>query len=331
MRTRTIPVLALLLAGGLGASGCAHDEHGPDSGGGHAPGATHGAPAHDGDAEGEGHEEQRIVRLAGEGIEEFGIEILTAGPAVIESRIELPGEVLPNADRLAHLVPRFDGIVTEVRANLGEEVERGQVLALVESDQSLAPFEVRTLIAGTVIDKHITLGEAVSRDRDVFVVADLSSVWIDLTVYQGDLGRVNPGLKARLFLGHDPTGDMGTITYVTPVVDEVTRTATARLELPNDAGRWRPGMFVTAEVVVDEIEVPLAVPRSAIHTIEDDTVVFVQTHDGFRPQPVRLGRSGGSQVEIRSGLSSGERYVGRGGFVLKAELGKAAFGDGHGH
>ena len=97
-------------------------------------------------------------------------------------RINLPGEIHPNDDRLAHLVPRYDGIVTEVRARGGGPGEKDQVLAIIESDQSLAPYPLKTSIAGTVIEKHITMGEAASRDRAPFVVADLSTVWLDLYV-----------------------------------------------------------------------------------------------------------------------------------------------------
>jgi cobalt-zinc-cadmium efflux system membrane fusion protein len=90
-------------------------------------------------------------------------------------------------------------------------------------------------------------------------------------------------------------------------------------------------MFVTGRVLVESTEVPVAVPPTALHTINEETVVFVQTDEGFKPQPVELGRAGETHVEILSGLSPGEPYVSRGGFTLKAELGKEAFGDGHAH
>lgn len=321
--------IALLLAAGLVAASAQpppdHDDHGDH--GDHEGHEDHGD--HDGNAPaGDGHE---VVRLGAREIEEFGIELAAAGPDTIDAWVALPGEVRPNADRLAHIVPRFSGIVTEVRANVGDRVREGQVLAIVESDESLAPFEVRTLIGGTVIGKHISLGEAVSRDRDTFVIADLSTVWADLTVYPRDLAHVRVGAPVHLYLGHEPAGTVERIRYVTPVVDEVTRTATARLELPNPDGAWRPGMFVTGRVLADRRVVPVAVPRTALHTHESRPVVFVEQDGAFRPRPVRLGREGADRVEIAEGLSAGERYVIRGGFTLKAELGKESFGDGHAH
>ena len=278
-----------------------------------------------------GAAEHELIRFSPEELDEFGITTATAGQGIIERYLELAGEVQPNADLLAHIVPRYSGIVTEVRAAIGDYLKQGQVLAIVESDESLAPFEVTTLISGTIIDKHVALGEAVSREREIFVIADLSSVWIDLMVYQNDLDTITTGRKATIYVGHDATRDGGIISYVTPIVDEQTRTATARVVLSNEKHYWRPGMFVTAKVLIESVRVPLSVPRSAINILEEETVVFVDTGEGFRPQAVTLGRGSKSHVEILSGLSVGDRYVDHGGFTLKAELGKEALGDDHGH
>jgi len=278
------------------------------------------------------HEEPaEIVRLSPEELAEFGIEVTTAGPGTVERHLSLPGEVQPNADQLAHIVPRYSGIVVEVRAKIGDVVSKGQVLAIIESDESLNTYELKTLIAGTVIDKHITLGEAVSRDGVTFVIADLSSVWVDLTVYQRDLARVMVGQTAVIQTAHSNTNHTGSISYVTPVVDEATRTATARVVLPNRESAWRPGMFVTAMVLVERASVPVAVPRTALHTFEGQTVVFLATDEGFTPRSVELGLAGATHVEILAGLAPGERYVSAGGFTVKAELAKESFSGGHGH
>ncbi len=277
-----------------------------------------------------GHAEEGHIVLTPEEIVEFGIETAVAEPGLVEEFVYLPGEVHPNDDRLAHIVPRYSGIVTEVRAKLGDRVQKGDVLAVVESDEALAPYEIRTLIDGTVIEKHITLGEAASRERATFVIADLSTVWIDLTVYQRDIDRVRTGQTAFILTGHEPPDASGTISYVTPVMDEQTRTATARVVLPND-GRWLPGMFITGRVQVDAHRAPVAVPPAAIHRIDDRPVVFLRDGDGFRVREVVLGPRGVDRVEIAGGLAPGATYVVAGGFTLKAELEKGSFGDGHAH
>jgi cobalt-zinc-cadmium efflux system membrane fusion protein len=280
------------------------------------------------DSDEEHGEEERssLIQLTDTERQEFRIEVAEAGPGTVESVLSLPAEVRPNADRLAHIVPRYPGVVTEVRAHIGDRVEAGQVLAILESDESLASFELKTLISGTVIEKSITLGEAID-DRDVFVIADLSTVWIDITIFQHDIEDVRVGQRVELSTTSGRTHAQGAINYVTPIVDETTRTGTARVVLENRGGAWRPGAFVIAKVIVGSTEVPVAVPHTALHVLDQQTVVFVATEDGFRPTPVVVGREGTRAVELTSGLSPGEHYVRDGGFTLKAELGKAAFGD----
>lgn len=281
-------------------------------------------------AEPASHPEHGPVALSPDEIEEFGIEVGVAGPGEISTTISVPGEVRPNADRLAHIVPRFSGIVTAVDVAIGDRVDRGQRMAVIESDESLAGFDVLTMISGTVIEKHITLGEAVGRGGAAFVVADLSSVWVELTVYQRDLHEVRQGQPATILVGHE-RWDEGRIDYVTPVVSEQTRTATARVVLPNPEGRWFPGMFVTGRITVDRRPCAVTVLRTALHTLEDETVVFRETGEGFVPVPVRIGRTDEVRAEIVEGLAAGDRYVSGGGFTLKAELGKESFGSGHAH
>ncbi|MGD9548993.1 MAG: efflux RND transporter periplasmic adaptor subunit [Candidatus Krumholzibacteriia bacterium] len=291
------------------------------------------AQEHDDDHSGHEAEEEHAdtVILSDAEMQEFGIVESTAGPATIRQMLDLPGEIQANDTRLAHIVPRFSGIVTDVRAQIGDHVTPGQVLAVIESDESLSPFEMKTLIAGTIIEKHITLGEAVSRDHAAFVVADLSTVWADITVYQRDLPHVVTGHRVLIAGGHELPSVFGDISYVAPVVDEQTRTALARAVLPNSEGTWRPGMFITAQVAVDEFEVPVAVPSTALQTIDGQEVIFVRTDEGFAPRPVTVGRSDDERVEIVSGLDAGERYISLGGFTLKAELGKESLSGGHAH
>jgi cobalt-zinc-cadmium efflux system membrane fusion protein len=123
----------------------------------------------------------------------------------------------------------------------------------------------------------------------------------------------------------------GKISYIGPLVGEQSRTATARVVLPNREGQLRPGLFVTAKVAVGAVPVPILAPKSALQTMEDRTVVFVEDEHGFEPKPVVTGRSNGTHVEITGGLEPGERFVSAGAFTLKAQLAKGSFGDGHNH
>lgn len=278
---------------------------------------------------GEAHDEE-VARLNDAELQEFGIELATAEAGEIQLHVDLTGEIKIDPDRLAHIIPRFPGIVREVRKKIGDRVKKDEVLAIIESNESLAPYEVTSLIDGTVIEMHLTKGEVISDQSHDIVVADLSYVWADLSVYQKDLQYIEVGQSATISAGPKLPEVSGRISYISPVVDEGTRTAIARVVLPNPQGSWRPGLFVTGRVTTESVTVPIVVPKTALETYQDRTVVFVKTGEGFKPQAVTLGRTNRKNSEIIAGLQPGQVYVSRGGFTLKAELQKEAFG-GHGH
>jgi len=199
-------------------------------------------------------------------------------------------------------------------------------------DASYTRYEIVAPFNGTVIEKHITMGETLKEDTDAFLVADLNTVWVNFNVYPKDLPQVRQGQEILIAPGQGAPDVRDVIAYVSPVVKEETRTAMARVILPNPDGIWRSGMFVTGRVAVGEGEpVPLIIPKTALQTVEEKTVVFVETPHGFEAKPVVMGRSNETHVEIIGGLSSGEACAVNGTFTLKAQLSKGAFGDGHGH
>jgi len=198
-------------------------------------------------------------------------------------------------------------------------------------DSEIARYFIRASIDGTVIKKHIAPGERLNEDSEIYEISDLSTVWVDLDAYRKDLPFIREKQRVLISTGHGIPDIEGKIMYVEPLVGEETRTALVRVVLPNREGHWRPGMFVTAKVTVDELAVSLLVPKTALHTIDNQAVVFVKKEEGFVPQPVTVGASDSTHVEILSGLSAGQRYVKKGGFAIKAELAKGSFASGHSH
>ena len=269
----------------------------------------------------EDHDDEGVVRLKAEQLKAIGVTLVVAGPGKLDHGIELLGEVRPNGDMLAHIVPRFPGIVRQVRKSVGDKVQAGEVLATIESNESLAPYELKTQLDGTILERHITRGESVDREKQAFVIADLSSVWIDLAVYQKDLDHVRVGQSVRISTGPGLRENEGTISYIAPIVDEPTRTAVARVHLPNPERAWRPGVFVTARVL-DPTPAAIVVQRAALQTIGGRPSVFVESEEGFTAHPVTLGRTGDTLVEVITGLEAGDRYAAANSFLLKAELGK---------
>ena len=358
------------------------------------------------------HDSEEIVKIDDLQKKKLNIKLGTAGPGKLSIVIDLPGEIVLDADHLAHIVPLLPGVVREVRKKLGQTVHQGDVMAVIESreladakaaylassekvalaqatfdreeqlwqkrinakqeylnaanglseakiehrstvqkllffgfsegfikdfqkhpDKSLTRYVITAPIEGTVVQKHITLGEKVSDDTAIFTIADLSHVWVDLSVPQKDLVSIKKGQKTHISLGFGTPDAEGKISYVSPMADKKTRTALARLVLPNPDRRWRPGLFVKARISVGEVQLPLMIPKEALQRLENEIVVFVEAKGGYEPKHVTVGRSDGSNVEILSGLSAGERYVAKGGFELKAVMMTSDMGAhaGHGH
>ena len=356
------------------------------------------------------HEQKRIVVLDKTEMEEFDIEVATAGPGKIQVLIDLPGEITLNADRLVHVAPRVAGTASEVKKVLGDRVQKGEVMAVLESreladmkadflaarerlaltkanlireerlwkdkissekeyleaknafaeqkieyraaeqklhalgfsedfleqlsdqpDISFTRYQIIAPFDGTVIEKHIVLGEMISEDTKVYVIADLSSVWVNINVYQKDIPLIRKGLPVVISAGHGIPEARGTISYIGPLIGEKARTALARSVLPNPDGYWRPGLFITAHIEANAVEAPLVVSKTAIQEIDNTTHIFIEEEHGFSPKPITIGQTDGIYAEVTRGISPGARYVSKGAFTLKAHLSKGAFGDGHAH
>jgi cobalt-zinc-cadmium efflux system membrane fusion protein len=263
------------------------------------------------------------VTLAPDQIEAAGIAVATVAPATIRESVVLNGRIGPNEDALAHVMPRFPGIVRSVHKRLGDLVKRGDLLAVIESNESLQPFEVRAPIAGTVTAKDVTPGELASNERAIFEIADLGTVWVDLDVYRRDFGRLRAGQRVRVDAGDGSPLAESTLAYLSPIGSANTQTLLARTVLANSDRSWRPGLFVTAEVEVGASDVPVSVAVEALQRVRDGDVVFLADGNVFEAQPVELGRRDAQHVEITSGLVAGQRYVATGSFILKAEAGKS--------
>jgi cobalt-zinc-cadmium efflux system membrane fusion protein len=197
------------------------------------------------------------------------------------------------------------------------------------SKTTISRYEIRSPISGVIIAKAIALGEVVKEDREIYTVADISTVWTAITVYPKDLNVVREGQKVAVKATAYDVESEGIVTYISTLIGGQTRTATARVELDNQAGKWRPGMFVNAELVAEEIQVPVAVSVAAIQTLRDWSVVFGRYDQYFEVRPLELGRNDGEMVEVLKGLTSGEQYASGNSFAIKAELGKA--GASHDH
>ncbi len=193
-----------------------------------------------------------------------------------------------------------------------------------DSRHRFTRFELRSQINGEVIQKHIAVGESVKKDFDVFVLADLSELWVNIAVPAQYLNVVHLGQQVTVKADKLGLEAKGKLTYLGALIDEKTRTVTGRVVIPNKKRLWRPGMYVTVDLVQATRKVPLAVAMDAIQTIRDWSVVFIKVGNRYEARPLELGENDGNRVEVLGGLEPGTEYVHKNSFAVKAEIGKSA-------
>jgi len=197
------------------------------------------------------------------------------------------------------------------------------------SEGALNRYVLRAPFDSVVVEKHITQGEAVKEDANVFLLSDLSSVWVEVVVAAGDIEAVRVGAAVEIKSGSTGSSAIGKVSYVGNLLGEQTRTAKARVVIDNPGTAWRPGLFVDVSLARGKKEVAVAVQAEAIHTLEGKPVVFTQAANGFKANAVRTGISDGRLVEILEGLPPGAAYAAAGSFVIKAQQGIASAEHGH--
>jgi len=355
---------------------------------------------------------EQVIKLTPEEIHEIGLQTAVAGSGTIDTRINLTGEIKLNEDRMAHIVPRVDGVVIEVNKKLGDIVKTNEVIAVIESreladvkaeylaaieryeiaklafdreknlwsekisseedylnqkqilteasikkrsaqqkllaigfdesyvqqlptepEQLLTRFEIKAPFEGTIIKKHIVLGELVGTDSAAYIIADLDSVWVDLQIYPSDLKHIKKGQETIISADSEIPDTNGVISYIGPTVETESRSALARVVLSNKSGVFRPGLFVTANVAVLKKQANIVVPKNSIQSLEGKKCVFIKDKHGFEPAFVKTGLEDTNSAEILSGLDKGQEYVTKEAFTLKSKIITSTLDShaGHGH
>jgi cobalt-zinc-cadmium efflux system membrane fusion protein len=230
-----------------------------------------------------------------------------------EQAASVTASTVDNAERRLHLL----GLSDEQVANVAQE-----------PDVNVARYELRAPIGGRIVAKHVTPGEKVNDEEPIYTIANLDSVWLNISVYSEYAGLISEGQSVVIHA--DKRTASGVVDYVSAVVSEGTRTVSARVVVDNTDGSWKPGEFVTARVETGETRAARVVPLEAIQTFEGQSVVFVQDEDGIEPKPVTLGRRNDLMVELLGDdIALGTPIVVTNSFLMKAELGKSAAGHDH--
>lgn len=225
-----------------------------------------------------------------------------------------------------------EAALRRAEADVGAAAQRARVFGGGGGGGSVV---VKAPIDGEIVERHATVGEVVDPEEPLFVVADLSQVAVEGRVYEKDVAGAEIGASVRLTLQAYPGKTWeGALDYVSPHLDEKTRTTAVRMALDNAERKLKPGLFGTVTILAKDDAPPRAlVPAAAVQRSKEGDIVFIpgDAAGEFRAVPVAVGTKRDGQAEIVSGLAPGDAVVVSGAFVLKSELMKSELGEGHSH
>jgi membrane fusion protein, copper/silver efflux system len=200
------------------------------------------------------------------------------------------------------------------------DISENQIRELEEKGEPQRTLTLYAPHSGFVIKKEANQGMRIMPDKELFTIADLSTVWVNVDIYESEIPFVRPGQTASVALSYDPSGTInGKVSFIYPYVDEKTRTAKARLEVPNSGFKLKPDMYVNAEIKIDGGR-HLAVPEEAVLDSGMRKVVFIDKGNGhFEPKEVKVGAKMDGHYQVLAGLNEGERVASSSVFLLDSE------------
>lgn len=267
------------------------------------------------------------TRIAADMATQAGIVTAVAGPGEISEQLKLYGAIAADNSRVREVTARFPGVVRRMARQVGERVSKGEVLATVESNDSLQTYPITAPISGVVTMRHGAVGEATDA-TPLYTVADFSSVWAELQIFPKDRARLKLGQPVTV-RAEDGREAAATLNFISAQGQAGSTALMVRAVIDNTDARWTPGEFVTANVAVQQTTLPLVVPLAALQTYRDGDAVFAVDGESYQALPVELGQRDTQQVEVRSGLAAGTRIVIANSYLVKADIEKS--GASHDH
>ena len=262
--------------------------------------------------------EESSSRIEADMAQQLGIVTSAAASQTLEQSIPLYGSLISGPEQISHVRARFEGLIKSVAVTIGDRVKTGDLLAEVESNDSLKVYRIRAPISGRIMQRHANTGEF-TQDQVLFSIANLDTLWAELRVFPSRQSSIREGQAVRI-LDRENRID-AKIDHVVPSLD--TPYQLARIKLNNTNQTLVPGLMVQAHIVTGQFSADLAVSRNAIQEIEGRQGVFVKGGETYLFTPLVLGRQDDAFVEVLEGLAEGSEYVSANSYLLKADLEKS--------
>jgi cobalt-zinc-cadmium efflux system membrane fusion protein len=260
-----------------------------------------------------------------------GVTTAKAGGAMLGETLPINGRVEITPEGQSDVIARYPGRVVSLSAELGQKVRRGQVLARVESSESLQTYAVTAPIAGVIVKKNVTAG-GMTGNEPILVVADPDKLHAEFFLYPRDAERVRVGQPVEVVSLAGDHRVTSSVEAILPTADLTNQTLIAHVHMPEGVGvgeAWRPGLGVKGTVSVGATRAPLAVRTKAIQPFRDFEVVYAKVGNTYEVRMLEIGRRTPEWTEVLGGLEPGTEYVVDGAFLIRADIDKS--GASHDH
>jgi cobalt-zinc-cadmium efflux system membrane fusion protein len=251
-----------------------------------------------------------------------GVKTEIAGKAMLEETISAAGRVELQPQGKSEVRAWYPGRVMEMNKIIGQRVQRGEIVARVESSSSLQAYAIPAPMTGIVTERLANVGD-VAADRPLYVISDATKVHAEVFLFPGDAERVRVGQPVEV---KSVTGNLSArsdVEVLLPIADLATQALVAHIELPNQNEQWRPGMGVEGSIVVSRQTIPLAVRTRALQRFRDFTVVYAKYGETYEVRMLELGRQTSEWTEVLGGLEPGTEYVTDNAFLIRADVEKS--------
>ncbi|NIM50967.1 MAG: efflux RND transporter periplasmic adaptor subunit [Gemmatimonadales bacterium] len=252
-------------------------------------------------------------------IEIYSPELVTAQEELILARNlqrSLASSSIPEVRGAA------DTLLNSARQRLDYwDISEEQIREVEETGRVRRTLTLKSPWSGIVMEKNVLSGSAIKPGQPLYMIADLSEVWIETEFYEADLALISEGQLVEVSVTAYPGESFaGRLEYVYPTLEQKTRTLKARIAVRNTRNRLKPGLYATVKLTANVADSALAIPGSAIVQTGEREMVFVVRPDGMlEPRQVRLGLRTSEWAEVLAGLEAGERVVSSATFLIDSE------------
>jgi membrane fusion protein, heavy metal efflux system len=247
------------------------------------------------------------------------------------SLVTLPvwGILTPTEHSVAHIIPRFSGVVRSSFKQIGSKVKKGEVVAIIESNESLQPYEVRSQISGTITEGHTVVGEYIAENQEIYTVVNHNLLSANIKIPIASINKVKLGQEITITAPQLKLKATSKINYIAKEVDSLSQTLLVKANIPNAPERFIANMVVKGEIAIDELKNVFIIPQKSIQKFRDWDVIFQKVGDSYEIVPITISTKVAGGYIAETGLTVGIEYVTNNSYLIKADIMKS--GASHDH